>query len=200
MSVKNLAPRLERRSFAPGREIFAQGEAGDCAYLVESGAVTIYQHLDGRRIELGIVRQGEIFGEMAAIDGGPRMASAVATERTEATRIPKEVFDRKLNEADRFVRVILNFFIRTVRSGHQTFLRRPRSVPDHLRMLEMMSSDLHAFHKHVDQPEAAQELEEALSELDQVIQKVARAAERCPDKRHNMISDEEELRLSGTFA
>lgn len=181
--------RLEKRNFVTGHEIFAQGATGDCAYLVESGAVTIYQHINGQRIELGTVAKGEIFGEMAAIDGGKRMATAVAVERTVATRIPKAVFDRKLSEADKFVRGILNFFIRNVRGNHRHFLRRPRSIKDHLRLMEVMAGNLHAFASRAGTTEAATELRDRLGELDRVVREVQTAAARCPDNRHDLIVD-----------
>jgi CRP/FNR family transcriptional regulator, cyclic AMP receptor protein len=192
MITIHIEPRLEKRTFLPGREIFAQGEVGDCAYLVETGAVTIYQHLNGQRVELGTISQGEIFGEMAAIDGGLRMATAVAEVRTVVTRIPKEMFDRKLGEADKFVRGILNFFIRTVRNGHRTFVRRPRSVGDHLRLIVALTNDLHAFAGRVRDTEGGEPLRNALAELDLALMAVQRAANRCPDNRHDLILDEDE--------
>lgn len=192
MGTMHIEPRLERRTFAPGREIFGQGEQGDCAYLLETGAVTIFQHLNGQRIELGSIKKGEIFGEMAAIDGGLRMATAVAVERTTVLRVPKEMFDRKLGEADKFIRGILAFFIRNIRNSHQTFVRRPRSVSDHLRLMATLNKNMHAFAGHCPDGKAGAELNQALLELDRAVVAVRNAAERCPDNRHDLVVDEEE--------
>lgn len=192
MGTVHIEPRLERRTFAPGREVFGQGEQGDCAYLLESGSVTIFQHLNGQRIELGTIKKGEIFGEMAAIDGGLRMATAVAVEQTVVTRVPKELFDRKLGEADRFVRGILSFFIRNIRNSHQTFVRRPRSVSDHLRLMMALNKNLHAFASHCPDTGGAAELGQALVALDRAVVAVRNAAARCPDNRHDLVVDEEE--------
>jgi CRP/FNR family cyclic AMP-dependent transcriptional regulator len=189
MGTLNAEPRLEKRNFAAGREIFAEGEAGDCAYLVESGSVTIHQLIDGRRVELGIVSPGEIFGEMAAIDGGRRMATAVAQQRTVATRIPKAMFDRKLSEADKFVRGIVNFFIRSIRGNHRHFVRRPRSVSDQLRLMEMLAGNLRAFSDKVGDHDAGSELRDRLDEFDRVFATVRQAARQCPDNRHDLIVD-----------
>lgn len=189
MGTMQIEPRLDKRTFAAGREIFAQGEEGDCAYLIETGAVTIYQHIHGQRIELGTVAKGEIFGEMAAIDGGQRMATAVAVEHTVVTRIPKILFDRKLGDADKFVRGILNFFIRNIRGSHRHFLRRPRSVKDHLRLIEELAGNLHAFASRSGDTEAADELRASLADLDRIVVAVQQAASRCPDNRHDLIVD-----------
>lgn len=182
-------PRLEKRTFASGREVFAQGDEGDCAYLIETGSISIYQVADGQRIELGVLGPGEIFGEMAAIDGGRRMATAVALEPTIATRVPKAMFDRKLAETDKFVRGILNFFIRTIRGQHRHFLRRPRSVNDQLRLMETLAGNLRAFSRRVADPAAAGDLQARLGELDRVLADVRQAAARCPDNRHDLIVD-----------
>lgn len=191
MGTVHIEPRLDKRAFAPGREIFVQGEVGDCAYLVESGSVAIFQHLNGQRIELGTIREGEIFGEMAAIDGGSRMATAVAVDRVVLTRIPKEIFDRKLGEADKCIRGIVNFFIRTIRNNHLSFVRRPRSASDHLRLMEALANHLHAFAGRFRHTEEGAALARALGNLDMALVEVRRAAKACPDKRHNLVVDED---------
>ncbi|CAA7614097.1 cyclic nucleotide-binding domain-containing protein [Magnetospirillum sp. UT-4] len=189
MTKAAIEPRLEKRHFAPGRAVFAQGDEGDCAYLIESGSVAIYQTAAGQRIELGTVTRGELFGEMAAIDGGKRMASAIALEDTTATRIPKEMFERKLAASDKFIRGILNFFIRNIRSNHRGFLRRPRSVNDHVRMLGFIAGNVRAFAEKAGDDPAAAELRRHLEDLDRTLAAIRAAAQRCRDVRHDLIID-----------
>ena len=68
-----------RLSFADGDVIFREGEASNAAYLVMSGAVRIvtgFQTPEEKAI--AVLRKGEYFGEMGAIDSCPRSATAVA--------------------------------------------------------------------------------------------------------------------------
>ena len=73
------AAAARRRVFAAGTLLFAEGDAGDAAYIVESGRVSVFKTVKGRRVTLGEIGPGGIFGEMALIDDQPRMASALVT-------------------------------------------------------------------------------------------------------------------------
>ena len=67
-----------------GEIIFHDGDKADCLYIVKEGQVDIAL---GNRL-LRPLGAGEIFGEMAIIDGSPRSASATA--RTDVTLIPAD--------------------------------------------------------------------------------------------------------------
>ena len=73
----------QKKRFQQGDMICAEGSHGDCAYIVESGRVEIFVGTGSERVTLSILGVGEIFGEMAVIDGSPRSASAVALEPCE---------------------------------------------------------------------------------------------------------------------
>lgn len=72
----------EPRTFRGGETIFREGDPGDCLYVVKDGTVDITL---GNRL-LKPLGAGDIFGEMALIDGSPRSADAIA--RTDVTLIP----------------------------------------------------------------------------------------------------------------
>ena len=65
------------RHFEADDEIFAKGDAGDALSGVLSGRVCIYTTSpEGEEAILNILEPGEMFGEIALLDGGPRTASA----------------------------------------------------------------------------------------------------------------------------
>ncbi len=69
--------RVER--YHAGHEIFAKGSPGQSIMAVLRGAVRISSiSLAGREIVLNIINPGEIFGEIALLDGGERTGDAVA--------------------------------------------------------------------------------------------------------------------------
>ncbi len=107
---------LERATFAAGDTIFKEGDAGDKAYVVQSGAVEIVKNIDGKDIVLGTIDQGGIFGEMALIDDQPRMASALAREGTTLIVVSRTLFTAKLAKTDPFIRGLLNIFAENIRN------------------------------------------------------------------------------------
>ncbi len=77
--LENLLTQMDGQTYRPGDTIFAEGDDGDCLYVIRSGEVEIEFH--GTVLEqLG---PSDIFGEMALIDHAPRSATAKA--KTECT-------------------------------------------------------------------------------------------------------------------
>jgi CRP-like cAMP-binding protein len=78
-----LAQDFTVRRFQQGETIFFQGDPGQALYLIEAGRVRIYvQDEGGQETSVIFYSAGDIFGELAAIDGLPRSASAVAADET----------------------------------------------------------------------------------------------------------------------
>ena len=71
------------RTLAAGQPLFVKGDAGDALYAIRRGQVRISdQAEDGRRSTLNTLGAGDVFGEVALLDGQPRTASATANEPT----------------------------------------------------------------------------------------------------------------------
>ena len=67
------------------------------AFVVLNGKVEISHVVDNKDSPIGIVGRGGMFGEMALIDNGVRMASARALENNvETLVISRDVFHKKL--------------------------------------------------------------------------------------------------------
>jgi CRP/FNR family cyclic AMP-dependent transcriptional regulator len=65
--------------YPQGATIFAKGEPGNSMMAVLAGRVTITAPSpDGRQIVLSVLREGEVFGEIALLDGKERTADARA--------------------------------------------------------------------------------------------------------------------------
>jgi CRP/FNR family transcriptional regulator, cyclic AMP receptor protein len=74
--------RVER--YPAGREIFAKGSPGQSMMAVLRGIVRVSSlSLDGKEIILRVVHPGEIFGEIAMLDGEERTGIATASEDCE---------------------------------------------------------------------------------------------------------------------
>ena len=107
----------DRRTYGAGDTIFREGDRGEGIYLVEKGSVEIFKRLpDGKKIVIGKIQAGGIFGEMAAIDERPRMASAAAMEHTICRIVPRAILEKKIAASDKLVRAIMKIFMQNIRS------------------------------------------------------------------------------------
>jgi len=88
-----------RRRFEAGEVVFKEGDEGSTCYIVRSGrARAIREHPDGRSITLAHFAPGDIFGEMAMLDGERRSATIETTDATEAIAITGADMQRLLLE------------------------------------------------------------------------------------------------------
>lgn len=110
---------LERKVFQMGEMIFKEGDEGHRAYVVQTGGVEIFKIKEGRKVVLGVVGPGGIFGEMALIDDAPRMANAAAVDVTTVILISRQMLEDKLAKADPFLRGLINIFASNLRKMAQ---------------------------------------------------------------------------------
>lgn len=68
------------QTFNTGDTVFSQGGAGSHMYVVLSGVVEIRRESEGSMCTFASLGPGELFGEMAIVDSGVRMATAAATQ------------------------------------------------------------------------------------------------------------------------
>ena len=108
---------LERREYKPGQIIFAQGESGDEAFLIETGKVEIAVGDGTAELVIAVVNAGELVGEMALVDQAERMATARAIAKTTCVVVPKRIFDRVLKQSNPIVVSMLNSLLRRLRLG-----------------------------------------------------------------------------------
>ena len=102
---------METRSFQFGEEIFSEGRKGDEAFILKRGKVklTIVVKDDTPRT-IVTVGPGNIIGEMALIDDAPRAASAVALEDGEAMVLTKEEFQKRLDNSDPVIALLVKTY------------------------------------------------------------------------------------------
>jgi CRP/FNR family transcriptional regulator, cyclic AMP receptor protein len=80
---EQLAGLIHERRLAAGETLFKTGEPGESLYVVRSGEVELFiKDTAGQKIVLAIADAGELFGELALLDQGPRTATAVAVGET----------------------------------------------------------------------------------------------------------------------
>src|SRR3954470_5879451 len=91
--IEHLGSYMKTRKVARGATIFAKGDPGTGLMGVLTGSVKVsVASAEGKDIVLNIFREGEIFGEIALLDGRPRTADAIAMSDCELIVIERRDF------------------------------------------------------------------------------------------------------------
>lgn len=69
------------RRYSEGEYIIKEGDSGNSIYILQSGTAKVTTHILGQEIELAILSEGDVFGEVAFLTGRPRTASVIALEK-----------------------------------------------------------------------------------------------------------------------
>lgn len=97
--LSQLAQIVRERKFDRNQVIFYEGDLGGSLYIIASGTVKIVMMADdGREHILGLLHEGDFFGEISLIDGEPRSATAIAQDKVNIVMISREDFIRLLRE------------------------------------------------------------------------------------------------------
>lgn len=108
----NAIPQEKVVTFPDNGVVFLKGAPGDHAFIVKKGRVEIRDA--GRALES--IDPGEIFGEMALIDEGPRSASAVAVEPSEVIVLDRDTFNGLVRDHPDFALFVMRLMVRRLRT------------------------------------------------------------------------------------
>lgn len=85
--IDELAVSLE---VSEGHDLFQQGDPGDALYFILSGRLEVsVLSADGRELTLNAMGTGEVLGEIALLDHGPRTATVSALESSRLMRVSR---------------------------------------------------------------------------------------------------------------
>ncbi len=97
--LERVAQVVVPRRFGAGEVVFKEGDEGSTCYVVRSGRMrAVRANPDGRTITLAHFGPGDIFGEMAMLDGERRSATVESVEDTDAIAILSADMHRLLRE------------------------------------------------------------------------------------------------------
>lgn len=121
-----------RHVVIPHGTVFLQEDgSGDVAWLLLEGRVRVFRmSRDGDLVVLAHRLPGELIGELAVIDGGPRSGSAVALAPVSAIRIEGARFASLMAERADFAHgVALQLAARLRETSDRTFAMAAASIP-----------------------------------------------------------------------
>ncbi len=118
-----LAARMRPQDYAAGQMIFSRGDEPRDLYVVSAGRVRLsILSSDGRELSVAHATAGEVFGEIAVLDGGVRTASATAIEPTKVHTLSRAVFKQAMDGNPRIAQAVINFLCARLRDTDHRFV------------------------------------------------------------------------------
>lgn len=109
-----------RRHFGAGQALFFEGEEGRDVYVLVEGLVKVVMTAaSGRQVILGLESAGSVLGELSAIDGQPRSASAEAVTPVDVIVLRMEDFRSFLEHQPRVAAELLEVVAARLRRTSQ---------------------------------------------------------------------------------
>jgi len=98
-------------AFTAGSEVFKEGDAGTCMYVVQSGVVEMVTH--DKVVE--VVMPNGAIGYMSMVDGRARSSTARVKENCELTEIDARKFRFMVDEIPNFSQYIMQMLAGRIR-------------------------------------------------------------------------------------
>ena len=119
--LNNIQEICKTRKYPKNSMIILEEEMGDVVFIVMSGTVKITRVNDeGKEVILAMLGSGEVFGEMAILDGESRSANALSQENCEVVTINREDFLNLLKTNNKVsLNLMTEFAIRLRKSDQQ---------------------------------------------------------------------------------
>jgi CRP/FNR family transcriptional regulator len=143
------------RTFPAGTRVFHEGDDSDACYIVKEGSFRVTrEHSDGRAITLATLGPGEIFGELAMLDGDKRSASAEALSEGELLALPANDVRALLARHPEISLKLVAGLVRRLRAANVRLSRQSfQTVPSRVAgILAQLSREAHD-HAGGDDPE-----------------------------------------------
>jgi CRP-like cAMP-binding protein len=102
--------------YADGEVIIAEGELGDCMFVIQSGRVEVSTGAGENSQRMATLEGGDFFGEMALFDKEVRSATVRALGEARVLTIDKRALLRRVSEDPLLALNLLKTMSRRVRS------------------------------------------------------------------------------------
>lgn len=127
---------LHREVIPAHTEVFRAGDAGDAAFVIESGAVEVLVGPADALKRVAVLESGAMFGEVALLDRQSRTATVRTLAPTTLVRIDRSHVDELLARSDPVIQYLLRLLLERYRSssntaGTPTAALRGSDAPEH---------------------------------------------------------------------
>jgi len=99
-TLRILAPYLQSSRYRAGQVLWTEGQSSGRAVLIERGRVKAVRVLpDGASVLLYVFSEGELFGFLPFVDGGPYPATAIAVDDVRARTMSRSALRQALQQS-----------------------------------------------------------------------------------------------------
>jgi CRP-like cAMP-binding protein len=117
---RTIAQEMREVQYAAGQIVFGRGDPGREIYLVSEGRVRLSVLTpEGRELSFAHAEAGQIFGEIAVLDGGLRTADATAVTKVLAHTLSKAALVRLIESRPLVRQSVISFLCARVREADQ---------------------------------------------------------------------------------
>ncbi|WP_158070136.1 Crp/Fnr family transcriptional regulator [Motiliproteus sp. MSK22-1] len=118
-----VAQHLQLVEHPRGATVVPKGSSPEALYFLFRGRLKVTNHdSNGREISLNFIDPGSHFGELGLIDGKPRSATIIATERSTVGALPKPLALRLIYHQPGVSRKLMQQLTAMVRAGNDHLL------------------------------------------------------------------------------
>lgn len=121
--AKKAAPSKKSgiKSFEPGEILFHEGDNAESLYIIQKGQIRLYRPKGRGFVDIAILRNGEVIGEMAYFDedNTKRSCSAAAIVTTEVIEISFTAFEKTMAGLNPWFKTIINTLANRLRKTNE---------------------------------------------------------------------------------
>jgi CRP-like cAMP-binding protein/RsiW-degrading membrane proteinase PrsW (M82 family) len=126
--IKPRTMAQSRRKYQAGDLVFREGDAARHFYLVEKGRVQIIRDTDTGPVALSTIKEGEIFGEMALVQGEERSATAVCMTETILSSALSDHLESLISSNPDFASALIRTLVTRLIYSEEAFLEKLKSM------------------------------------------------------------------------
>lgn len=109
--LQKIAASTDELTFAPGERIVEEGNLGETLFVMLAGQAKVVRS----RRTVATVVPGDFFGELSALDGGPRTATIVAETPVRVLRVFRHTLVAMIEEEPSLSLKLLDGIVRRIR-------------------------------------------------------------------------------------
>ena len=107
--LQKIGTRKTPREYGNNDAIFAQGDAADSMFYIESGNVKLtVSSKRGKKAVIAILRQGDFFGEGCLANRTVRISTATAIQQSTVSRVTKPILVSIIREDPAFAKLFIS--------------------------------------------------------------------------------------------
>lgn len=96
-----------KRIYPDETTIFCEHEPGNEMYIIQQGKVKITKIIENKEVLLAVLKEGDVFGEMALLENKPRVASAISYGESRVMAVNKDNFQSMISSQPQLVTKII---------------------------------------------------------------------------------------------